>query len=211
MRFSVFDFLFALVLVLAAVAAAAAFVLVEPYPAVIVAAFAAGAATFLYLTIRVKMGGIVATVERRLEEQEAAAAEHRQAIDKSFAELEKLSRETHEQITAANDKSHREVEALRANVNGVIKEFNGQVSKIAASLREIQTKYDTSVTGLEKNLAATARDHKKTAASLEKLTADFNDFVAEEQGFRKTMGAELAQRVSELRDFIREKRKSLQI
>ena len=68
MGFRVFDILYAVVLLLAAVAAVATFYLVEPYPVLIVAAFAAGAATFLYLTVRVKLGGIVETVDRRLAE-----------------------------------------------------------------------------------------------------------------------------------------------
>jgi len=124
------------VLVLAAVAVAAAFYLVTPYPAVIVAAFAAGATTFLYLTVRAKLGGIVETVERRLASQEQKATEHREALDKSFAEIERLTHTMREQVRAANEKSAQNNDALRKNVNDVLAQFAARIEKATSTVNE---------------------------------------------------------------------------
>ena len=131
MGFRLFDALFAVVLLLAAVAVAAAFYLVSPYPAVIVAAFAAGATAFLYLTVRAKLGGIVETVERRLATQESEAAQHRMALEQSFADIERLTRTMREQVEAANEKSAQDDETLRKNINDVLARFAAEVEKIS--------------------------------------------------------------------------------
>jgi len=211
MGFRVFDVLYAVVLVLAAVAAAAAFYLVEPYPAVIVAAFAAGAATFLYLTVRVKLGGIVQTVDRRLAEQEAEAARHREALEKSFAEIEHLTRTMSEQLKATNDKSLKDIGTLRTNVRAIIDKFNGQLEKTAAGMNELKKSLEDDAATAKEKIAALENGHEETGKTVLKLAADFEVFVSDEGAFREDIEARLAERVTYLEDFIREKRKSLQI
>jgi len=211
MGFRVFDVLFAVVLVLAAVAAAAAFYLVEPYPAVIVAAFAAGAATFLYLMVRVKLGGIVETVDLRLAEQEVEAAKHREALQKSFAEIERLTRTTSEQLEAASEKSLQDVDALRKNVRAVIDKFNGQLETMAATVAELKKSGDADAAATAEKIAALERGREEAGETLAKLTGDFEAFVNDEHAFREAIESRLAERVTYLEDFIREKRKSLQI
>jgi hypothetical protein len=207
MGFRVFDVLYACVLVLAAVAAAAAFYLVEPYPAVIVAAFAAGAATFLYLTVRVKLGGIVATVDRRLDEQEAEAARHREALEQSFADIEHLTRTMREQIKAMEEKNLREADVLRKNVGTVIGKFNGELEKMGATAAGLKKAVDADV----EKIAALEREQLEAAELLKNLADDLNAFVADEHTFRDNIESRLKDRVAYLEDFIREKRKSLQI
>jgi methyl-accepting chemotaxis protein len=211
MGFRLFDVLYAVVLVLAVVAAVAAFYLVEPYPAVIVAAFAAGAATFLYLTVRVKLGGIVQTVDRRLAEQEAEAARHREALDKSFAEIEHLTRTMREQLQAANDKSLKDIGTLRTNVRTIIDKFNVQLEKIAAGMNELKKSLEGDAATAAEKIAALENGREETDKTVLKLAADFEAFVSDENAFREAMESRLAERVTYLEDFIREKRKSLQI
>jgi methyl-accepting chemotaxis protein len=211
MGFRVFDVLYAVVLVLAAVAVAAAFYLVEPYPAVIVAAFAAGAATFLYLTVRVKLGGIVQTVDRRLAEQEAEAAQHREALEKSFADIERLTRTMREQLQAANDKSLQDIGTLRANVRTIIDKFNGQLEKMATGMNELKKSLEADAATAGEKIAALENGHEEAGKTVLKLSADFDAFVSDESAFRENIESRLAERVTYLEDFIREKRKSLQI
>lgn len=211
MGFRVFDILYAVVLVLAAVAAAAAFYLVEPYPAVIVAAFAAGAATFLYLTVRVKLGGIIQTVDRRLAEQEAEAARHREALEKSFAEIERLTRTMREQLQAANDKSLQDIGTLRTNVRTIIDKFNGQLEKMATGMNELKKSLESEDATAAEKIADLENGHENTEKTVLKLSADFEAFVSDENAFREAIESRLAERVTYLEDFIREKRKSLQI
>lgn len=211
MGFRVFDVLYAVVLVLAAVAVAAAFYLVEPYPAVIVAAFAAGAATFLYLTVRVKLGGIIQTVDRRLGEQEAEAARHREALDKSFAEIERLTRTMREQLQAASEKNLQDIGKLRTNVRAIIDKFNGQLEKTASGMNELKKSLEADAATSAEKIAALENGHEDTEKTLLKLSADFEAFVSDEGTFRENIDSRLAERVTYLEDFIREKRKSLQI
>jgi len=206
-----FDVLFAVVLVLAAVAVAAAFYLVSPYPAVIVAAFAAGATTFLYLTVRAKLGGILETVERRLATQEHEAAEHRAALDKSFAEIERLTRTIREQVQAANEKSARENEALRKNVNDVLARFAAQIEKTTSTVDDTKQVLDKKAAVLHERVRELEHYREETAKLLAGFREEFDTFTTDEQHFREVMEASLAERVSYLEDFIREKRKSLQI
>ncbi|HUV86429.1 MAG TPA: hypothetical protein VMX79_04895 [bacterium] len=211
MGFRLFDVLFAVVLVLAAVAVAAAFYLVSPYPAVIVAAFAAGATTFLYLTVRAKLGGILETVERRLATQEHEAAEHRAALDKSFAEIERLTRTIREQVQAANEKSARENEALRKNVNDVLARFAAQIEKTTSTVDDTKQVLDKKAAVLHERVRELEHYREETAKLLAGFREEFDTFTTDEQHFREVMEASLAERVSYLEDFIREKRKSLQI
>ncbi|NIT37045.1 MAG: hypothetical protein GTN49_11200 [candidate division Zixibacteria bacterium] len=211
MAFRIFDALFVVVLLLAAVVALAAFYLVEPYPVLIVAAFAAGATAFLYLTVRVKLGGIVATVERRLAAQEEQAVKHRGALDKSFADIERLTRTMREQVTAANKKSSRENEALRENVNSVISKFNAQLETMAATLNESKQVFDKKAAVLHERVKVLENSREEIEKLLRHLKEEFDAFVSDEQHFREVIDASLAERVSYLEDFIREKRKSLQI
>jgi hypothetical protein len=211
MGFRLFDILFAVVLVLAAVAVAAAFYLVSPYPAVIVAAFAAGATTFLYLTVRAKLGGILETVERRLATQEHEAAEHRAALDKSFAEIERLTRTIREQVQAANEKSARENEALRKNVNDVLARFAAQIEKATSTVDDTKQVLDKKAAVLHERVRELEHYREETAKLLADFREEFDTFTTDEQHFREVMEASLAERVSYLEDFIREKRKSLQI
>jgi len=211
MGFRVFDVLYAGVLLLAAVAAVAAFYLVEPYPVLIVAAFAAGAATFLYLTVRVKLGGIVETVDRRLAEQEAEAIEHREALDKSFAEIEHLTRTTREQLQATNEKSLKDIDTLRKNVRTIIDKFNGQLEKMAVGMTEVKKSVDVDAAAVKEKIAVLERGHEETETMLENLAGDFKTFADDARAFREAIESRLAERVAYLEDFIREKRKSLQI
>ena len=211
MGFRVFDVLYAGVLLLAAVAAVAAFYLVEPYPVLIVAAFAAGAATFLYLTVRVKLGGIVETVDRRLAEQEAEAVKHREALDKSFAEIEHLTRTMREQLKATNEKSLQDIDTLRKNVRTIIDKFNGQLEKMAVGMTEVKKSVDVDAAAAKEKIATLERGHEETEKILKTLAGDFKTFADDERAFRKAIESRLAERVTYLEDFIREKRKSLQI
>jgi len=211
MGYRLFDVLFAAVLVLAAVAVGAAFYLVPPYPVVIVAAFAAGATTFLYLTVRAKLGGIVETVERRLVKQEREAAEHRTALDKSFAEIERLTRTVREQVTAAHEKSARDNEALRKNVNDVIAQFNTQLEKMASTLNDTKGILDKKSAVLHERVRELENNREEVARLVADLREDLDAFATDEHHFREVIEASLADRVSYLEDFIREKRKSLQI
>ena len=211
MGFRVFDVLYAGVLLLAAVAAVAAFYLVEPYPVLIVAAFAAGAATFLYLTVRVKLGGIVETVDRRLAEQEAEAVKHRDALDKSFAEIEHLTRTMREQLKATNEKSLKDIDTLRKNVRAIIDKFNGQLEKMAVGMTELKKSVDVDAAAAKEKIAALERSREETGKMLEHLAGDFNTFADDQRAFRGAIESRLAERVTYLEDFIREKRKSLQI
>jgi chromosome segregation ATPase len=211
MGLRIFDALFLVVLLLAAVAILAAFYLVEPYPVLIVAAFAAGATAFLYLTVRVKLGGIVATVERRLAGQEEQALRHREALDKSFADIERLTRTMREQVTAANEKSSRENEALRENVNSVISKFKAQLETMAATVEECKGVFDKKAAVLHERAKALENSREEIEKTLRSLKEEFDAFVSDEQHFREVIDASLAERVSYLEDFIREKRKSLQI
>jgi len=211
MGFRLFDVLFAAVLVLAAVAVGAAFYLVTPYPAVIVAAFAAGATAFLYLTVRAKLGGIVRTVERRLANQEREAAEHRAGLNKSFADIERLTRTIREQVTATNEKSARDGEALRKNVNDVIAQFKAQIEKMASTLNDTKGVLDKKAAVLHERVRELEDNREETARLLANLREDFDVFATDEHHFREIIEASLAERVSYLEDFIREKRKSLQI
>jgi septal ring factor EnvC (AmiA/AmiB activator) len=211
MGFRIFDLLFAVVLLLAAVAAVGAFYLVEPYPAVIVAAFAAGAATFLYLTIRVKLGGIIGTVDRRLEEQELEASKHRAALEKSFADIENLTRSMREQIGAAGEQNAADVEALRKNVNSLVKQYNERLEVAVAALNELKQSHDKHASAFAEKLAALEGNHNEAAETLVVIRDEFNSFVADERKFREDIDSRLEERVAYLEDFIREKRKSLQI
>ena len=211
MGFRVFDVLYAGVLLLAAVAAVAAFYLVEPYPVLIVAAFAAGAATFLYLTVRVKLGGIVETVDRRLAEQEAEAVKHRDALDKSFAEIEHLTRTMREQLKATNEKSLKDIDTLRKNVRAIIDKFNGQLEKMAVGMTELKKSVDVDAAAAKEKIAALERSREETGKTLENLAGDFKTFADDQRAFRGAIESRLAERVTYLEDFIREKRKSLQI
>lgn len=211
MGFRLFDVLFAVVLVLAAVAVGAAFYLVSPYPAVIVAAFAAGATTFLYLTVRAKLGGILETVERRLATQEHEAAEHRSALDKSFAEIERLTRTIREQVRAANENGARDNEALRKNVNDVLARFAAQIEKTTSTVDDTKQVLDKKATVLHERVRELEHYREETATLLADFREEFDTFTTDEQHFREVMEASLAERVSYLEDFIREKRKSLQI
>jgi hypothetical protein len=211
MGFRVFDVLYVVVLLLAAVAGAAAFYLVEPYPVLIVAAFAAGAATFLYLTVRVKLGGIVETVDRRLAEQEAEALKHREALQKSFAEIEHLTRTMREQIKAANDKSLHDIDTLRTNVRAIIDKFNAQLEKAATMMTETKKSVAAETAAAREKITTLETGHEDTARTLVKLVSDFDTFAADERAFREAIDSRLKERVAYLEDFIREKRKSLQI
>lgn len=211
MGFRLFDILFAVVLVLAAVAVAAAFYLVSPYPAVIVAAFAAGATAFLYLTVRAKLGGILEKVERRLATQESNAAEHRAALDKSFADIERLTRTIREQVEAANEKSAQDNEALRNNVNDVLAQFAAQIEKSSSTVNETKQVLDKKAAVLHERVRELEHFRDATAKMLAGFREEFDAFTTEEQHFREVIEASLAERVSYLEDFIREKRKSLQI
>ncbi len=211
MGFRLFDILFAVVLVLAAVAVAGAFYLVTPYPAVIVAAFAAGATTFLYLTVRAKLGGIVETVERRLASQEQEAAEHREALDKSFAEIERLTRTMREQVRAANEKSAQNNDALRKNVNDVLAQFAARIEKATSTVNETKQVLDKSAAVLRERVSELENYREETTKLLADFREEFDSFTTDEHHFRGVIEASLAERVSYLEDFIREKRKSLQI
>ncbi len=211
MGFRLFDVLFAIVLALAAVAVAAAFYLVTPYPVVIVAAFAAGATTFLYLTVRAKLGGMVETVERRLAAQEQKAAEHRAALEKSFADIERLTRTMREQVQAANEKSARDNEELRAHVNDVLARFKSQIESMASTLNLTKKGLEEKAAALHESVQELENFRENTTASLAEFRAEFDAFTTDEQHFREVIEASLAERVSYLEDFIREKRKSLQI
>ena len=207
MGFRLFDILFAAVLVLAAVAVAAAFYLVTPYPAVIVAAFAAGATTFLYLTVRAKLGGIVETVERRLASQEQEAAEHR----KSFAEIERLTRTMREQVRAATEKSAQNNDALRKNVNDVLARFAARIEKATSTVNETKQVLDKKAAVLHERVSELENYREETTKLLADFREEFDSFTTDEHHFREVIEASLAERVSYLEDFIREKRKSLQI
>jgi uncharacterized protein YPO0396 len=211
MNFRTFDLLFATVVALAAVAAGGAFFLVQPYPAIIAVAFAAGAATFLYITVRVKFGGIMETVETRLSDQEYAAASHKQVLDKSFAEIDNLTRAMREQIIATGDKNVRELTALRDNVNAAIGEFNQQLVALAEGIQEVKKTQAAAAARLDPRLTGLEKTASHTAASLKNLADNFNEYVADEQTFRDAINRKLGEKVAYLEDFIREKRKSLQI
>jgi chromosome segregation ATPase len=211
MGFRIFDILFVAVLILAAVAAVGAFYLVDPYPAVIVAAFAAGAVTFLYLTIRVKLGGIIGTVDRRLEEQELEAAKHRAALEKSFADIEHLTRSMRERIGAASEQNAADVEALRKNVKSLIEKYDERLEATAAALNEFKQSYDRNSSTCGEKLAALESGHAEAAETLAVIRDEFTSFVADERKFRDDIDSRLEERVAYLEDFIREKRKSLQI
>ncbi|UCH79071.1 MAG: hypothetical protein JSU81_03740 [Candidatus Coatesbacteria bacterium] len=211
MGFRVFDVLFVAVLILAAVAAYAAYNLVEPYPAVIVAAFAAGATAFLYLTVRVKLGGIVETVERRLADQESEAVRHREALDQSFADIEKLTRTMREQIQASQDKTAADLEAVRKNVTTTLEQATRKLEQTAAALAELKTATDKYAATADGRLEGQEARLAETTQLLHALQDEFNSFVADESSFRDGVQAQLADRVAYLEDFIREKRKSLQI
>jgi ElaB/YqjD/DUF883 family membrane-anchored ribosome-binding protein len=211
MGFRVFDVLFVAVLILAAVAAYAAFNLVEPYPAVIVAAFAAGATVFLYLTVRVKLGGIVETVERRLGDQESEAVRHREALDQSFADIEKLTRTMREQIQASQDKTAADLEAVRKNVTSTLEQATRKLEQTAAAVAELKTATEKYAATADGRLEGQEARLAETTQLLHSLQDEFNSFVAEEGVFRDALQAQLADRVAYLEDFIREKRKSLQI
>jgi flagellar biosynthesis chaperone FliJ len=211
MGFRLFDILFAVVLVLAAVAVAAAFYLISPYPAVIVAAFAAGATTFLYLTVRAKLGGILETLERRLATQESEAAEHRAALDKSFAEIERLTRSIREQVEAANEKGVQNNEALRKNVNDALAQFAAQIEKSSAAVDETKQVLNKKAAVLHERVRELEHFRDATTKMLADFREEFDAYTTDEQHFREVMEASLAERVSYLEDFIREKRKSLQI
>lgn len=211
MGFRLFDVLFAVVLALAAVSAAAAFYLVTPYPAVIIAVFAAGATTFLYLTVRAKLGGIVATVERRLAAQELKAAEHRAALEKSFADIERLTRTMREQVRAANEKSVRDNEELRGYVNDVLARFKTQIESMASTLNVTKKGLEEKAAALDESVGTLEIFRENATATLAEFRAEFDAFTTDEQHFREVIEASLAERVSYLEDFIREKRKSLQI
>jgi len=211
MGFRVFDLLFVAVLVLAAVAGYAAFNLVEPYPVVIVAAFAAGATAFLYLTVRVKLGGIVETVERRLADQESEAVRHREALDQSFADIERLTRTMREQIRGVQENTAGDLEAIRQNVASALDQITGKVDQAAAVAAELKTAAGKYAATTEGRLEAQETQLAETTQLLHSLQDEFNSFVAEEGLFRDALQAQLADRVAYLEDFIREKRKSLQI
>jgi len=206
-----FDVLCALIVALGIAVAAAAPYLDEPYPAVVVAAFATGALVFIYLTIRIKFAGVMKLTHLRLEEAEAAAAAHRQQTEKSFKEIEELGRGVQDQLAASNDRARRDLETLRKNVNDVITHINRQLEGFHGAVGEIKAEYGPALAALQKQAAAANQMYDDIRKQLQAVVDDFNSYVADEQRFRDVIQNRLADRVAYLEDFIREKRKSLQI
>ena len=211
MEFRTFDILFVVVLALGIAAAALSPYLEEPYPVVIMTAFAVGAVAFLYLTVRIKFGGIMKTVDQRLGEEEAAFATHRERTAKTFTEMETATKGLREAVQTAGERSGRDVDGLRKSVADFTGQLNQQVEALASSVREVKQTHASGLAAFQDRLAAFERARQETDAVVSTLTSDFNAFVADEQHFRDVIQGRIADRVSYLEDFIREKRKSLQI
>jgi ABC-type transporter Mla subunit MlaD len=116
-----------------------------------------------------------------------------------------------EQVTAANEKSARDNEALRKNVNDVIAQFNTQLEKMASTLDDTKGVMDKKAAVLHERIRELENSREEAAKLLANLREDFDAFATDEHHFREVIEASLAERVSYLEDFIREKRKSLQI
>jgi hypothetical protein len=65
--------------------------------------------------------------------------------------------------------------------------------------------------GLQERVKGLESFRGETTKLLAGLREEFDSFVTDEQHFREVIESSLAERVSYLEDFIREKRKSLQI
>ena len=211
MRFGVQDFLFAAVVALGIAVAAVSPSLEAPYPAVIAAVYAVGAVAFLYSVVRVKFAGILRTVEQRLEEEKGAAAEHRAVTNRTFDELEKATASLRDQLAAAAERNRSELELVRRNVAEATAQFTRYWESAAAAFTEVKNRQDEILPRVQDRVAAVERAQREIEGLATRIRDDFNAYVADEQHFRETMENRLAERVSYLEDFIREKRKSLQI
>jgi DNA repair exonuclease SbcCD ATPase subunit len=211
MNFRVFDFLFGTVLICGIVAAGATFFVPDPYPIAVVGAFAAGAMAFLYFLVRVKVGGVARILDERLAEQEAEAARHRDALQKSFASIENLTQVMSQQLAAAAEKNRADFETLNKNVAVTINQFNSHLEKLAAAEAELRAAHERAVGTLAGRLEGSEKTCHELRSGLDALANDYHAFVTDERHFRDTIQNRLAERVAYLEDFIREKRKSLQI
>ena len=135
----------------------------------------------------------------------------RLTLEKSFAEIEHLTRTMREQLKATNDKSLQDIDTLRKNVRTIIDKFNGQLEKMAAGMNELKKSVAADAATAKEKIAALENGREETGKTLGKLAGDFETFVSDENAFREAIESRLAERVTYLEDFIREKRKSLQI
>jgi len=212
MDFRVFDFLFVVIIALAVAVAVAAVTLIDnQYVGALVTAFAAGAVTFLYFTIRVKIAKTAETLTRNLEDQAGETAKHRAALEESFANIESLTTVMREQLGAAAERSRVDIETLRKNVNGVLNQFTIQLERLTAAEASLRSEYERSTAATDLRMENTEREYAAFRSQLEGLRKDVHAFITDEHNFRDTIQNRLAERVTYLEDFIREKRKSLQI
>ena len=116
-----------------------------------------------------------------------------------------------EQLQATNDKSLEDIGTLRTNVRTIIDKFNVQLEKMATGMNEFKKSLDADAAAANEKIAALENGHEEAEKTVLKLYADFEAFVSDEHAFREDIDSRLAERVTYLEDFIREKRKSLQI
>lgn len=212
MDFRVFDFLFVVIIVLAAAVGIATVTLIDnQYTGALVTAFAAGAATFLYFTIRVKIAKTAETLTRKLEEQADETAKHRKALEESFANIETLTAVMREQFGASAERSRADIETLRKNVNGVLNQFTVQLERLTAAEAGLRSEYDRSTAAADLRAESMERGIADFRTRMDDLQKDLHAFITDEHNFRDTIQNRLSERVTYLEDFIREKRKSLQI
>jgi len=211
MNFRAFDVLFAVVVILAVVAAVSSLYLGDPYAAVVVAAFAGGASAFLYLTMRVKIAGILNVVDKRLADNEASLEQHRDAVQGSLRALENYATESNRRLADHVEKIAADLSALRESSGASLAEYNANVERAVQSSLAVRQALDAVTAEMGRRLAANEKTTQETATDIHRFTQDFNAFVADELAFRKKIEDHLADRVAYLEDFIREKRKSLQI
>jgi cytochrome c556 len=211
MNFRTFDILFALVLAVGVAAAVVGFYVVDPYPTVVAAAFAAGASAFLYFALRIKTGGAATALNRRLDAEGAARAREREEMKETLTGLEALTQRTRDQLHAEGERTRAEVEILRKNVTGVLTQFQTQLERATAAENELRGLHERQTAATDARITAIEAAAAALRAGADALAADFNAYVADEHHFREVIQNRLAERVTYLEDFIREKRKSLQI
>lgn len=211
MNFKTFDVLFAAVVLLAAVAAVSSFYLENPYPAVVVAAFAGGGTAFLYLTLRVKIAGILKVVEKRLADAEASFNLYRDWTQGAIRALEDKINAGDQEMAKHIEKTAGDVAELKRSLSASLAQYNANVERAAQSALAVRQTLDATSAELERRLAANEKATQEALADVRRFAQDFNDFVVDEQLFRKKIEDHVADRVAYLEDFIREKRKSLQI
>lgn len=211
MDFRVLDGLFVLTAAAGIAVVASTPYLEEPYPAVVVGAFAVGALTFAYLTARLKLKNLIKTIGSREEARETEETKFRQGIERNLAALEELTGELREDLTALRRQTTSDAEALRRGVNDVVNQANKQLEILKNAIGELKAEYNQNIAALTSQMATVTQAAREAEERLRAFAEDFNAFVADEQHFREVIQNRLADRVAYLEDFIREKRKSLQI